>query len=328
MRAAGALAALALVAALAGCSTERSTTAPPPPGGPALRIAWASNRPPSEVGGADIYFYDIGTGRGAYLPPNVNTASTEGPCAFSGDGHWMAFNSSRQLTGVTGSLFLYEVSTGNTTVPPGPNAFANPVNPSLSHDGRYLAFQTQVGGAFDQDIVLWDLQTDQRVPTPSLHEVGAADFDPALSADGGLIAFTTNRSTSVGGWDVALYDVAGDSLVALPGLDSSANDLGVTISGDGRYLAFQSNRPGGEGVYDVYVYDRRTSQLLPLPGANSALSELTPGISEDGRYVAYETENRGGGDVLLYDVQAGRLVPLPGLDDPYFLDRYPAVVAR
>ena len=52
------------------------------------------------------------------------------------------------------------------------------------------------------------------MPVPGLHMPGAGEWDPALSADGKLIAFTSNRD---GGSGVFLYSVAGDSMVPLVG---------------------------------------------------------------------------------------------------------------
>jgi Tol biopolymer transport system component len=306
---------------LAGCSVERTTNGPAPPAGPPLRIAFESNRPPSTVGGGDVYFFDPATGAPAAFAPNVNSVSSEMLPALSGDGRWMAFNSTRQLTGTLGTLFLYDVENARLDVPPGPNAFVNCFNPSLSYDGRYLAFQSQVGGAFENEVILWDRQSDQQVPLPSLHEFGTGDFDPSLSGDASLIALMTNRTGAVTGFDVVLYDVPGDSLIPLPGINTTSNELGVSLSRDGRYLAFHSNRPGGAGLFDVYVYDRQTEALLPLPGANTALSELRPALSPDGRWLAYDSENDGADDVRLYDIANRRLVALPGLNDPYFIDK-------
>jgi Tol biopolymer transport system component len=160
------------------------------------------------------------------------------------------------------------------------------------------------------------------IPTPGLHALAAADFDPSLSGDGKLIAFTTTR---YGSYDVALYDVTGDSLLPLPGLNTNYDDLGVSISRDGRYLAFHSNRPGGEGLFDIYVYDRGTRNFLPMAGANTPMSDLNAALSPDGRYVAFSTDYEGGGDIRLYDIGLQRLVPLPGLNDAYFSDKNPSI---
>jgi hypothetical protein len=75
----------------------------------------------------------------------------------------------------------------------------------------------------------------------------------------------------------------------------------------------------------VYVYDRASSSFLPLPGANTPLGESLPALSPDGRYLAYQTEAEGGGDIRLYDIVLQQLVPVPGLNDPYYPDRQPSL---
>ena len=310
----------AVLALLAGCGSDPATRA----GSSArVRIAFASNRPPSHLSNSDIYFYELSTGGPTTMPLDVNTIFKEYVPALSGNGEWLAYNTTNtDLLGPPAQLLLYHVSDARLVIPQRPLAFLNPWNPSLSYDGRYLAFQTQEGAYFQLDIVLMDAFADTLVRTPKLHAFGAADFAPSLSGDGKLIAFSTNRW---GSFDVALYDLAGDSLIDLPGINTAYSDIGARISRDGRYLAFDSGRPGGVGDFDVYVYDRATSRFLDLPGANTTLSESNVSISPDGRYLAYQTDDDGGGDIRLYDIVLRTIVPLSGLNDGYFADRNPSL---
>lgn len=318
----GRLGALAIAAILcAGCGSEDLPGAPSRVG-PPLRLAFTSNRPPSPPGSKDVYFYDCPNGGVAYRPPNVDSPYDEGPVALSGDGNWLAYNTTNPLVGTISQLAIDYVPTGVIHAPASPGLFGGAFNPTLSYDGHYLAFQAAVGSLFEQEIVLVDAFADTIIPTPRLHEMGALDFDPALSGDGRLIAFTTNRA---GSFDVALYDVAADSLLLLPGLNSPESDLGVSISRDGRYLAFHSNRAGGQGLFDVYVYDRVSASLLPMPDANTTLSDINPALSPDGHWVAFTTEAEGGSDLRLYDLVGRRRLPIPGANDPYFAERFVSI---
>ena len=318
-RATLAIAPLALALAC-GCSKDPPTR-PVTRGG--LLIAFASNRPPSQTYATDLYTYDVGTTGPVVIPPNVNTPNDEFVPALSGNGEWLAYNTNNtDLLGPPAQLLLAHLPDGQLKIPTTPLPFLNPWNPSLSWDGRYLVFQVQEGAYYQLDIVLVDAFADTLVPTPRLHSFGVADFGPSISGDGRLIAFTTNRR---GSFDVALYDVPGDSLIDLPGLNTPNSETGVSISRDGNRIAFHSNRPGGAGLFDVYVYDRTTASLLPLPGANTAMSESNPAISPDGRWLAFQTDAEGGGDIRLYDIALQRLFPLVGLNDPYFNDQTPAL---
>ncbi len=321
------LAPLALVLVLPGCSAERIPLSPTGPDQAPLLMAFLSERPPSPAFSSDIWLYDLRSDGPAYLAPNVNTSNTEGPCALSANGRTMAFFTDRNVLGTLAHVFLYDVATAMISLPTRINQLPFVQNPSLSGDGRFLAVHYQVGSAFDLFVGMEDLSADTLLQLPNLNDPNAINFDPSLNGDGSLIAFASNRFGSQGAFDIYLYSVPGDSLIPLPGLNSSAQELSASISGDGRYIAFQSGRLGGVGLIDVYVYDRATHSLLPLPGVNTTLSEVHPALSPDGRYLAFATEFEGGRDVRVYDLRAQRLLRLPGLNDPYFLDYFPALAS-
>jgi Tol biopolymer transport system component len=57
--------------------------------------------------------------------------------------------------------------------------------------------------------------------------------------------------------------------------------------------------------------------MLPLPGLNSAANEQTPCLSPDGRFLVFVSERisgEGERDVYLYDRQAQKLLPTPGIN--------------
>jgi hypothetical protein len=317
--------ALAAGITLLGCSAERLPFQPPPVTGdrPALLMALVSQRPPAPSFTGDVWFYDVASGDSAYLPANLNASTEDGPCAFSADGEWLALYSIRNLVGTIATVFLYHIPTRELSIPRAINTLQNVLNPTLSADGRYLAGNFQIGGPFDQYIVVSDVVADTLLPVPNINEPNATNFDPSISGDGTLIAFSQNGTRSVGGFDVMLYSIPGDSLIQLPGLNSPANDSGPAISTDGRFIAFQSGRAGGAGLIDIYLYDRTLGTLVPLPGVNTEFSDLHPSLSPDGRYLAYGTEATGGIDVRLYDTLTQRHLTITGANDPFFPDRWP-----
>jgi Tol biopolymer transport system component len=318
-----ALAALALVCA--GCSAERLPTNPNGADHADLMMAFMSERPPSPPYSADIYLYDFRTGGPVVDPPNVNTTSLEGPCALSGDGRLMAFFTNRLLVGSTAVLLLYDVGRQALSIPSKINELWLPQNPALSGNGRFLAAQYQIGGPFDQWIAVQDLQADSLLQVPNLNDPNATNWDPSLNGDGTLLAFTSNRFGSRGGWDIFLYSVPGDSMIPLPGLNTAENEISSSISADGRYIAFQRGHADSDSLLSVKVYDRVTHSLLALPGTNTDFSEFTPAISPDGRYLAYETEKTGAGDIRLYDIKEQRMLKVEGLNMQDYKDSFPAL---
>lgn len=63
---------------------------------------------------------------------------------------------------------------------PGFNSVANEQTPSLSPDGRYLAFVSErIKGEGERDIFLYDRQTQKLLPTPGLNSK-REDMDPCV----------------------------------------------------------------------------------------------------------------------------------------------------
>ena len=97
----------------------------------------------------------------------------------------------------------------------------------------------------------------------------------------------------------------------------------VSISADGRYVAFESdanNLVAGDtnGTSDIFVHDRGTRRTTRVSvessGAQGNSLSARPSISADGRYVAFISsamnlvagDTNGRDDVFVYDRQTGR----------------------
>lgn len=148
--------------------------------------------------------------------------------------------------------------------------------PSMSGDGRYVAFTSnKSGGQGGLDIYLYDLKEKKTVSLPGLNSP-QMDFEPSLSGDGRLVAFASDRSGGQGGRDIYLFDRAAGKLLALPNVNTGAHEHSPSLSPDGRYIAFVSERLAGAGERDIYLYDRQLQKLLPTPGLNSAEDDFDP----------------------------------------------------
>jgi Tol biopolymer transport system component len=63
---------------------------------------------------------------------------------------------------------------------PGLNSIAHEQSPSLSADGRYIAFVSdRIAGAGNRDVCLYDRQTGKLLATPDLNAT-VEDIDPCV----------------------------------------------------------------------------------------------------------------------------------------------------
>jgi Tol biopolymer transport system component len=129
---------------------------------------------------------------------------------------------------------------------------------------------------------------------------GGEAYEPSVTSDGSLVAFTTRDplvpedADAVD--DVYLFDRrTGELSLAVPSAEGIVN--GGALSATGRYLLFQSlagNLVGGEtggSDYDVFVLDRRDGSISLVsrtpggePGGGNSYAAA---ISADGRFVAF-----------------------------------------
>ncbi|MBA3877338.1 MAG: hypothetical protein C0498_10435, partial [Anaerolinea sp.] len=194
------------------------------------------------------------------------------------------------------------------------------LRPSISGDGRYVAFSSQAanfvpGDTSVEDIFVRDRSTGltARVSVSTTGEPGDSySYDPSISADGRYVAFTSDATNLVPGDTNARPDVfvhdrttgattrvsvtsAGGQAV-LGGLFGSSSPA---ISADGRYVAFSSSMSDlvsgdGNAAADVFVHDRATGETTIVSVSTAGLAgnswSFGPAISADGRFVAFTSD--------------------------------------
>jgi Tol biopolymer transport system component len=187
-------------------------------------------------------------------------------------------------------------------------------NPSISADGRYVAFVS-----FATNITAGDLNTkadvfvrDRVAGTTELVSVSSAgvqgnlnSVSPSISADGRYVAFQSLANNLVlndlnGKSDIFVRDrqamttiIASHPLIGIVGGDGDATD--PEISADGRFVAFTSDstnlgvEPGP--FSDVFVRQLDTAFLtavsVPVSGPTSNGASTQPTISADGSIIAF-----------------------------------------
>jgi Tol biopolymer transport system component len=242
--------------------------------------------------------------------------------SISGDGRFVAFSSTATNLAPdteSGGLFLHDRQAGSTLLisrsPTGAPANAGVNDPSLSGDGRYVAFSSAASNLVvsdtnrTDDVFVRDMQagTTRRVSVTSAGgEANQRSTRPVLSANGRYVAFESMASNLAPndangiGWDVFLHDTQTSTTALISGgspAGTSSDAVGsISISNDGRWVVFHSDASGlmsgdTNGMMDVFLYDAQTkaARLISggLMGAQSNETSGWPSISGDGRFLAF-----------------------------------------
>jgi Tol biopolymer transport system component len=272
-------------------------------------------------GCGDIFVHDRQTGQttrvsvsSSGVEENASPRDDYLVVSISGDGRYVAFYSdaTNLVSGDTNGasdVFVHDLQTGTTTrasvASDGSEANAGSSEPSLSGDGRYIAF---VSGATNlvtedtngkADVFVHDLQvgTTTRVSVNSSGvEANGGGHNPDISGDGRYVVFLSQsrnldpRAADFGGYPLAYVRDLQVGQTTLASVNSSGDALGVgdidlpTISRDGRYVAFDF-REHGDPTANAYVYDLLTGDFVPAVHGPDESNWLS--ISANGSLVAF-----------------------------------------
>ncbi|MGH0033687.1 MAG: hypothetical protein ACQGVK_01525 [Myxococcota bacterium] len=247
-------------------------------------------------------------------------ADAEEP-VISDDGAWVAFELSPQEGFPPASICVYEVATGEVDLilpggpdPGNPQSFVYYARPSLSGDGRYLAFETNHRLSphdLDEstDVYVLDRGTGSFV-FASPGGDGGSGREPSISADGTKVAFQSyeglvpeddDEST-----DVYVFDVPSGSLQVLPS-EKAEETYGASffadfpvaggprISPDGRYVSWTTYGEGEDVSPHAFVADLVTGTTRfgdvtsagVLSAGIDAFETEEPGLAERGLHTAF-----------------------------------------
>jgi Tol biopolymer transport system component len=252
--------------------------------------------------------------------------------SISADGRYVAFQSyatnlvAGETNGTVIDIFVRDRQGGTTERASirsdGLQGNGDSTYPSISTDGRYVAFQSLASNLVlgdtnaGSDVFVHDRQSGatERVSVDSSRTQGdGPSFGPWISADGRYIAFSSLATNLVpgdtnGSGDVFVRDrqtgtterVSVDSS-GLEGNNFSGDQFHrLSISADGRCVAFASFAsnlvPGDTNAQpDIFVRDRQlgTTELVSVDThgapANGSSGMFGLAISADGRYVTFDS---------------------------------------
>lgn len=125
----------------------------------------------------------------------------------------------------------------------------------------------------------------------------------------GLVAFQSNRGTGGGAsYDVFVFDAVADTVLALPGVNTPANEKNPRLSSNGEWLVYQSDESGDQ---DILLFSLRSQLINTMNILNTPSDEMQPDISDDGSTVVY-VSNQGLNDELrVYDMINGENYRVP-----------------
>ena len=218
-------------------------------------------------------------------------------------------------------IYLYDGSTHETTLvtrtPTGAVANAGGGDPSISADGRYIAYMSYstdllpgVGRSGTSQIYRYDRVTNTTKFVSKARDGSTPhnySWYPAISASGRYVVYATPAGSVVNGdrngrSDIVRYDAVLDRARKVSNIKGTADptdqdSFQPSISRDGRYVVFQSratNLVDDPGPYDtIYLVDMQTEQFTQVSrgadgGPPDSFSDF-PEISDNGRWVTYES---------------------------------------
>lgn len=249
-----------------------------------------------------VYLYDRDTGVNTLVSrslsgPAVNSSNGGTYPRISGDGNWIAYDSSSTdlISGQSGSggIFLYERATGQTILASRAAGTSTTVGngssirPAISHDGRYVAFRSQAtnlvpgysrsNGSRGTDVFLFDRVTGATTlvsRTSTSPTTGAGGWYPEISPDGAAVVFPSDGTNLVPGqtdfagtWDLFLFDRASGTNVLVSHTESSLTTSASAYEQPGEFQV----APGGDwvvfrgwdaqGTYQVRLFRRADSSV-------------------------------------------------------------------
>ena len=272
--------------------------------------------------------------------------------SISADGRYVAFASSasnlvnNDYVGYI-DIFVHDRQTRQTSLisvaSDGTQGYGDSWYPSISADGRYIAFFSDASNLVSDDtndmidVFVHDRQTGQTsrisVASDGTQANGMSEYPAAsISTNGRYVAFSSSASNLISGdtngvKDIFIHDQQTGQTsrvsVASGGTQANGYSWDASISSDGRYVAFFSyatNLVNGDtnNVADVFVHDRQTGQTSRVSVASNGTQgngdSLGPSISADGRYVAFvssannlvSNDINDADDIFVHDQQTGQ----------------------
>jgi Tol biopolymer transport system component len=284
-------------------------------------------------GQSDIFVHDRETGKTTRVSVRSNGNAVDDDQSLrpsiSANGRFVAFESySEELISNDANevldVFVHDRRTGKTrrvsVRSNGSEAGKDSSTPAISANGRFVVFYSYAEDLVNNDdnlqpdIFLHNRDTGKtrrvNVRSNGDEALGGGSFDPAVSAKGVWIAFSSSATNLVPNDGNAELDVfvhnrktGKTRRVSLTssGEETETGYAGIpSISGSGRFVQFESDSGSFSPMdpdedIDIFVHDRKTGKTrrisVALGGGDAGGTSNYGAISRDGRFVAFESDS-------------------------------------
>ena len=273
----------------------------------------------------DVFVRDLATGTTSYV--SVNADGTGGGNGVSRDfdvtpdGSTVVFESSATDLGAPGigssfeQVFARDMITGTiqslSLSVSGSASFGSSENPVIDNNSRFVAFQSSaenliaLDGNFDEDIFVFDLQTNERTVvsvTPTGNTANGDSTDPLISGDGSIVVFNSKASNIS---DTILDENNGTDIFVsdLHSFDGGVGGTGLTF-----------NAPTEKAANLLLIRDEDNVQLIDRD-TNEVLDEIAvDGLDFIRINVDPDEDAPEDADQLIVDLSGGPILPTQGIE--------------
>lgn len=189
------------------------------------------------------------------------------------------------------------------------------INPALSGDGRFIAFESTADLAGSGEQGFHALRADLAADPAAFIQLGVSRaVAPAISQVGSHIAFASKDNplgtNSDGNSEIFLYNNSQLAQITNTTPEDDVNRIAhgnfqPSISDDGRYLVFSSNRDltsqNADRNFEIFIFDTNELTLTQLTNSSGVTGASNAKISGNGTSIAYVRETAGSRDLLIQD---------------------------
>ncbi|NQY17825.1 MAG: PD40 domain-containing protein, partial [Alteromonas sp.] len=215
---------------------------------------------------------------------------------------------------------LYKVNMNGGDATPLTQDFAWNIHPSISPDGKHIAFISDKDGLSN----VWVMDIDGSNLRQVTKEKSNLIHSPKWSPDGEYLVVTKGimSSRSIPAGEIWIYHKSGGDGLQIKARNSGKRDqqniADPVFSHDGKYIYFTENTvPGArfeynrdplEGIFAVTRYDRETGEESRyISGTGGA---VVPTPSPDGKYIAFVRRVKDRTGLFLKEIKTGVETPL------------------